>query len=187
MPLLQRALVEVFGADAPRARLRDVSAFTDVTLNFFMEQVRDELMRKKASPLHVQGLGQSIAIHLARNYAEKIRDPQSASPSLPGFKLRQITAGMAGHLAEEFNLQRLETQAGLSKFHFIRLFKRTTGGSPSRYHLTLPIDAARQLLRETKQSIVEVGLEVGYNNASRFAQLFRRETGLTPSEYRRQR
>jgi AraC family transcriptional regulator len=35
--------------------------------------------------------------------------------------------------------------------------------------------------------VVAVALEVGYNNPSRFAQLFRRETGLTPSEYRRKR
>ena len=49
------------------------------------------------------------------------------------------------------------------------------------------MDAARRLLRETKKGIVEVALDVGYNNPSRFAQLFRRETGLPPSDYRRQR
>lgn len=187
LPLLQRALVEVFGADAPKARLRDLSAFTDPVLNSYMEQLRDELMRKKASPLLVQGLGQAIAIHLARNYAEKIKDPRGASSSLPGFKLKQITDGMAKNLAEEFHLDHLAAQAGLSKFHFIRLFKSATGVSPSRFHLNLRMNAARQLLRETKQSIVTISLDVGYNNPSRFAQLFRRETGLTPSDYRRQR
>jgi AraC family transcriptional regulator len=187
LPLLQRALAEVFGADAAQARLRDLSAFTDATLNFYLEQLRDELMRKKTSPVLVQGLGHAIAIHLARNYAEKIKGPQSASPSLPGFKLRQITDWMAEHVAEEFNLQRLAARAGLSKFHFIRLFKAATGVSPSRFHLNLRMNAARQLLRETKQSIVTIALDVGYNNPSRFAQLFRRETGLTPSDYRRQR
>src|SRR5208283_1186082 len=50
LPLLQRALEEVFGADAPHARLRDVSAFTDAALNSFMERLRDELMRRHASP-----------------------------------------------------------------------------------------------------------------------------------------
>jgi AraC family transcriptional regulator len=49
------------------------------------------------------------------------------------------------------------------------------------------MDAARQLLRETKKSVVYVALDVGYSNPSHFAQLFRRETGLSPSDYRRQR
>jgi AraC family transcriptional regulator len=49
------------------------------------------------------------------------------------------------------------------------------------------MNEARRLLRETKMSIVDVALEVSYTNPSHFAQLFRRETGLSPSDYRRQR
>jgi AraC family transcriptional regulator len=44
-----------------------------------------------------------------------------------------------------------------------------------------------RLLRETKNSVVDVALYVGYANPSRFAKLFRRETGLSPSDYRRHR
>jgi hypothetical protein len=47
----KRALEEVFGADAAHARLRDLSAFTDVALNSLMERLYDELMRRKASSL----------------------------------------------------------------------------------------------------------------------------------------
>ncbi len=187
LPLLERALEEVFGGDAPFARLRDASAFTDDTLNVLMAQLHGELMRRKASPLFVQGIGQTIAIHLARNYADLIKEPRSGSPSLPGYKLRQITDWLREHIAEEFNLDRLAAQAGLSKFYFNRLFKSAVGVSPSHYHINLRMDAAKRLLRETKKSVVTVGLDVGYANPSHFAQLFRRETGLSPSDYRRQR
>jgi AraC family transcriptional regulator len=187
LPLLQRAMEEVFAADAPHARLRDVSAFTDAALNSLMERLREELMRRKASPLFLQGIAQAIAIHLARNYAEMDKASRRGSPSLPGYKLRQITDWMAEHVAEEFNLDQLAAQVGLSKFHFDRLFKAAVGVSPSRYHINLRLDAARRLLRETKKSVVTVALDVGYTNPSHFAQLFRRETGLSPSDYRRQR
>lgn len=187
LPLLQHAFEEVFGADMAHARLRDVSAFTDVALGSLMERLREELMRRQASPLFVQGIAQAIAIHLARNYAETVKESRSGSPSLPGYKLRQITDWMAAHVDEEFNLDRLAAQVGLSKFHFHRLFKSATGVSPSRYHINLRMDVARRLLRETKKSVVAVALEVGYANPSHFAQLFRRETGLSPSDYRRQR
>jgi AraC family transcriptional regulator len=49
------------------------------------------------------------------------------------------------------------------------------------------MDEAKRLLRETKQSIVAIALDLGYSNPSHFAQIFRRETGLSPSDYRRQR
>jgi AraC family transcriptional regulator len=187
LPLLQRAMEEVFGADAAQAQLRDVSAFTDVTLDSLMERLRDELMRRQASPLYVQGIAQAIAIHLARNYGETVEESRSSSPSLPGYKLRQITDWMAEHVAEDFNLARLAAQAGLSRFHFQRLFKSAIGVSPSRYHINLRMNVARRLLRETKKNVVDVALDVGYANPSHFAKLFRRETGLSPGDYRQQR
>jgi AraC family transcriptional regulator len=187
LPLLQRAMEEVFGGDAPRARLRDISAFTDDTLNSLMERVHAELMRRKASPLFLQGIAQAIAIHLARNYAETIAESPSGSPSLPGYKLRQITDWMAEHFDQEFNLDRLAQQAGLSKFYFNRLFKNAMGMSPSQHVINLRMDEARRLLRETKKSAMEIALDVGYTNPSHFAQLFRKETGLSPSDYRQKR
>jgi AraC family transcriptional regulator len=94
---------------------------------------------------------------------------------------------MAEHLTEEFSLERLAAQAGLSRFHFQRLFKGAVGVSPSQYLSNLRMNEARRLLHETKMSVIDVALEVGYANPSHFARLFRRETGLSPSEYRRQR
>lgn len=187
LPLLERALEEIFGADAAHARLRDISAFTDAALNSLMERLHEELMRRKASPLFVQGIAQAIAIHLARNYAETVKELRSGSSALPGYKLRQITDWMAEHIAEDLSLEQLAAQAGLSKFHFHRLFKSAVGVSPSHYHINLRMDEAKRLLRETKQSIVAIALDLGYSNPSHFAQLFRRETGLSPSDYRRQR
>ena len=65
-----------------------------------------------------------MSIHLARNYSELVEGPRHGSPSLPGYKVRQITQWMAEHMTEEFSLDQLAAQAGLSKFHFLRLFKR---------------------------------------------------------------
>jgi AraC family transcriptional regulator len=128
-----------------------------------------------------------IAVHLARSYGAADEESHSSSPSLPGHKLRQLTDWMSEHAAEDFNLAQLAAQAGLSKFHFQRLFKAATGVSPSRYHIDLRMEEARRLLRETRMSVLDVALEVGYTDPSHFAHLFRRETGLSPSEYRRQR
>ena len=187
LPMLQRALEEVFGTDASEVRLRDLSGFTDDVLDAMMQQIRRELMREHASPLLVQGIGQAIAIHLARNYAVTSEELRSGSPSLPGYKLRQITEWMGEHVADELNLDRLAAQVGLSKFHFHRPFKRAIGESPAHYQLNLRMSEARRLLRETNRSVVNVALDVGYTNPSHFAKLFKRQNGLAPSEYRRRR
>lgn len=54
-------------------------------------------------------------------------------------------------------------------------------------HHPLRIDAARRLLRETKDSVIAIANEVGYSNPSHFAQAFRKEAGPAPTDYRRER
>ncbi|MBP6864359.1 MAG: helix-turn-helix transcriptional regulator [Candidatus Didemnitutus sp.] len=186
LPLLQRAMEEVFGAKASRVRLRDLSAFTDPDLSWLMERVKEELMARRASILRVQGLAELIATHLARHYAEAADDASSGSSALPGFKLKQITDWIGRHLDKEFNLDELAARAGLSKFHFHRLFKEATGVSPAKYQLNARVDEARRLLRETKRPVIEIALELGFSSPSHFAQVFRRETHMTPVEFRRQ-
>ena len=187
VPLFNEALREVFGPNAAHARLRDVSGFEDPHLIPLLQQLRDEATRPKASRLLVRGVAQAIAVHLARNYTALTDDAPGEASALPGFKLRRVTDWMAEHMTEEFSLARLAEQAGMSEFHFNRLFKRATGIPPSQYQIKLRLDAARRLLRETKQSVIAIANDVGYSNPSHFAQLFRKETGLSPTHYRRER
>ena len=154
----------MFGANAKNARLRDMSGFEDPHLVRLLEQLREETGRTNASRMFVRGVAQALAIHLARNYTAITEAARGEMSSLPGFKLRRVTDWMAAHLNEEFSLPRLAEQAGMSEFHFNRLFKRATGVPPSQYQIKLRIDAARRLLRETKNSVITIANEVGYSN-----------------------
>jgi AraC family transcriptional regulator len=187
VPLFNEALEDVFGANTEHALLRDVSGFEDPQLLLLLQKLREEAMRPSASRLFVRGIAQAIAVHLVRNYAARPVVLRGKKSSLPGFKLRRITDWMAEHMAEEFSLARLAGQAGMSEFHFNRLFKRATGVPPSQYQIRLRMEAARRLLRETKKSVITIAIEVGYSNPSHFARLFRKESGLSPTDYRRQR
>ena len=73
----------------------------------------------------------------------------------------------------------------MSEYHFSRLFKKATGRSPSQCFIRLRMAKARQLLLETDQSIIDIGLEVGYGSPSHFSQVFKREVGVKPSDYRK--
>ena len=187
LPLFGEALQEVFGANAVHARLRDASGFEDQNLISLLRRLKEEATRPAASRLFVRGIAQAIAIHVARNYTALTEDARGETSALPGFKLRRVTDWMAEHLAEEFSLARLAVQAGMSEFHFNRLFKRATGVPPSQYQIRLRMDLARRLLRESQKSVIAVANDVGYSNPSHFAQLFRKEPGLSPTIYRRQR
>ncbi len=184
VPLFERVACEVTGC-AALPGLRDISGGKDNQLSHLLALIHQELTSEgKGSQLFVQGLAQSLAVHLMRNYAtgEAADDRQNA---LPGFKLRRAFAYLEEHLAQPFNLSQLAESVGMSEFHFSRLFKKATGLSPSRYFIRQRVARAQLLLQETDTSIIEIGMSVGYSSPSHFAQVFRRETGLPPSHYRR--
>ncbi len=187
MQLFKEALEEVFGANAEYARLRDVSGFEDPRLTSLLQQLREEAASSTASRLFVRGIAQAIAVQLARNYAAVSNSATDNTSGLPGFKLRRVTDWMAEHLTEDFNLARLAEQVGMSEFHFNRLFKRATGVPPSQYLIKLRIDAAKRLLRETSRSVITIANDVGYSNPSHFARVFRKDTGHSPKDYRKQK
>ncbi len=190
LPLFRQAAREVLGKAGRRASLREVSGLRDPVLSAFLGQLHRELTAPAGRPsmLFVQGVAQSVAVHLVRRYA----DTRTAGAGggvrggrLPASSLRRVTEFMEARLDEGVRLDGLAREAGMSKFHFCRLFSRTTGLSPSRYLIRLRMEKARRLLRETRRSVIEIGLEVGYGSPSHFAQVFQRETGMPPSEYRR--
>ncbi|MBN2604710.1 MAG: helix-turn-helix transcriptional regulator [Bacilli bacterium] len=72
-----------------------------------------------------------------------------------------------------------------SKFHFIRLFKSQTGKTPYQYLLEVRVNQAKYLLKKTTLQAKEISRNCGYNSEINFTTSFKKNTGLTPLEYRR--
>ena len=76
-------------------------------------------------------------------------------------------------------------RSGLKPRTFARRFRSATGYPPMDYVHALRIEEAKQLIETEGGSIDDVGLKVGYEDATFFRRLFKRKTGLTPAAYRR--
>jgi AraC family transcriptional regulator len=162
--------------------LREVSGERDATLSALLEHIRAEMIdQHPPSGAFIQGIAQALAVHLARTY--KI-DAQRHRGGLQAFKLHRVFEAMREQLAQPFDLARLADLAQLSEFHFSRVFKQSTGLSPSRCFIRMRMEEARRLLTETDDSIINIGLAVGYSSPSHFAAVFRKHTGVSPSTYR---
>lgn len=184
LPLIEQASRELLGEHARAVRFRDVSGAQDGRVAFVMEQLLTELVVERSpSALFVRSLAQALVVHLVRSYLAE-NQPGRRVNALQAYKLRKVTDAMSADLGAEFSLAKLARLAELSEYHFSRLFKRATGLSPSQYFIRLRMVRARHLLLETRLSVIDVGLEVGYSSPSHFSQVFRREMGVTPSEFR---
>ena len=91
---------------------------------------------------------------------------------------------LADRVAEKVTLDELARITGLSRYHLLRVFKRSTGLPPHAFQTQLRLDRARRLL-SAGRAIVDVALETGFTDQSHFTNAFKRVMGMTPSQYRR--
>lgn len=113
----------------------------------------------------------------SRNYAKKRHSDL----------IRLITEHLRAHLSEPFSMERLAEHFELSSGYLHSLFKHQTGTTIGQTLLTLRIEEAKKMLRETALSVERICYRCGFSDPSNFYKQFRRETGKTPGAYRNSR
>jgi AraC family transcriptional regulator len=114
--------------------------------------------------------------------------PTTSQPirgGLSPMKLRRALERLRSNSDADVSLSALASDAGLSRFHFCRAFKESTGLSPHAWLRRHRLERAMKTLRDTDESIVSVAAELGYASPSAFTAAFRRLTGEAPSDFRR--
>lgn len=90
------------------------------------------------------------------------------------------------NLHQKLTVEEVATQAGFSKFYFLRLFKRITGCTVVQYINLLRCETAKDLLRDRSYTVKEAALLCGFDNLSYFTSVFKKNTGYLPNEYKAQ-
>jgi AraC-like DNA-binding protein len=97
--------------------------------------------------------------------------------------LRRIETKSEAPLA----LADLARQAGMSPYHFLRVFKRVVGLTPHQFVLRTRLHRAAVRLRRSDESVSAISFDAGFNDLSTFNRRFRQIMGVTPTVYRAQR
>ena len=98
--------------------------------------------------------------------------------------LRRVVEFMHANMDKQIGLKDLADCAGLSLSHFSFQFRVSTNQSPHQYMLRLRVERSKELLTNSRLSVLDVGLEVGFRNQQHFATVFRNSVGVPPSVYR---
>lgn len=88
------------------------------------------------------------------------------------------------HFKEDISVEDLAARAGLSQYHFIRIFKKETGFTPHEYIVNTRIATAKYLLKNTRLSVKDICFSTGFSCESVFCSAFKRHQGMTPAQYR---
>jgi AraC family transcriptional regulator len=86
---------------------------------------------------------------------------------------------------EEVDLERAAKEAGVSPFHFLRLFAKALGVTPHQYLVRSRLRRAARLLAEDDRPITDIAFDVGFADLSNFVRTFHRAAGVSPGRFRR--
>ncbi len=158
-PLLSQVMGEMLG------QLGEASTEANAYLDALLDVAMAQLAHKHST------LGQATRV---------------ARHALAPVRLRRVIDYEEAHIGETISLDDLALVAGLSRFHFSRAFQNALGEPPSIYLARRRLELAKRLLRMSDLSHAEIARRSGHGTPSRFAATFKRQTGQTPSDYRRQ-
>jgi AraC family transcriptional regulator len=142
-------------------------------------------LNSHGSQLYAESLANTLAVHLIHRYSTKKYQNQNNGGELPGYKLQQAIDYIKNHYAGSISLEAIATELGMSRYHFARLFKQSTGFTPYQYIIQYRVKQAKQLLTQQSLSIKEISRNLGFANQNQFATFFHRYAGVYPKEYRR--
>jgi AraC family transcriptional regulator len=180
--------------EAARERLTDRSleivptnVVTDDRLTHLLYALDGERARGySAGKLFVDGIEAAMANILLTSFNTFAPRSISGKGGMAPRVLRRVVEFMHANIDKQIGLKDLAGCAGLSLSHFSLQFRATTNQSPHQYMLQLRIERSKKLLADSRLSVLDIGLEVGFRNQQHFATVFRNSVGVPPSVYRTQ-
>jgi AraC family transcriptional regulator len=172
--------------EAPSAELLERTVYPDlVTSRLLMSAT--EVMQGNAAldTLFRQQLAELLATRLLVAHAGSSDIAGPIDGGLSPIVLRRAIERLRSDSDTDVSLAALASDAGLSRFHFCRAFKESTGLSPHAWLRQHQLEQAMNMLRDTDASVVSVAAALGYASQTAFAAAFKRLTGETPSDWRR--
>jgi len=184
---LSRAIEEHWGADSSKVEIKKQFLIRDpvieaITLNL----AREAAGGSPAGRLYVESGCEFLAHDLIYRYSSLSPSPPRSMGGLSSRRLRLVLEYIEHTLGQPIKLRELAALAGISAGHFERAFRQSTGSSPHAYVMDRRLHRARDLLiNRPELPIEQIALRLGFSSSSHFSSAFRRQTGLTPTDFRK--
>jgi AraC family transcriptional regulator len=166
-----------------RKVLTEVHSFTLAEARPIARRLQGEIV----APDSVSSLAiEAACLELLVAGARALQAQGSDAPQTPRW-LRRVTDHMHACFLESPTLSEISAVAGVHPAHLAREFRRVHKQSPATYLRKLRLEWAAAVLTRGEGSLADVAAASGFADQSHFTRVFRRHTGLTPAEYRRER
>ena len=166
--------------------LRQNLPLQDRQLASLLRLIADEVRAgSPRGPLYATSLSLRLTAYLFCEHASGGRYRDLERGKLAAMQRARVLELIERRLAEPIGLDELANAAGVSRFHFLRLFKNTFGTTPHQYLLEQRMAGARRLMDQTTLPLTDIAAATGFSSQSHLCTTMRQRLGLTPGQWRR--
>jgi transcriptional regulator GlxA family with amidase domain len=164
----------IFNLDRARGSCAGGSSAADMAAYIVRRRIGKEAERNALEVLQIDRARTALDIQPRRPLLIDSDDP----------RVKAALIIMERNIENTLSIQELADSVGVSRRQLERAFMEKTKSSPALVYRRVRLERARQLLLQTKAPLIEIALEVGFENASHFARLFRKAYGQSPTTLR---
>jgi AraC family transcriptional regulator len=176
---------QVYERDVEDVEMRDEVKANDPAIHRAAMALANEAIQGGAgSSLLVDSLSMQLCVHILRRHADVLFREPTDPGGLTFAQQRTVRDYIHAHLGEAITLDELAASVGLSRFHFARRFRRSTGTTPHDFVLRQRVDQAKTMLSRTSVPLADIAARGGFADQSHMTRVFNKYVGTTPGQYR---
>jgi len=157
----------------------------DAPIRELLSQMREEAQEQRPGyRFRIGAICTGLVTLVARQVAEQRTGRRTGAPEHRAHHVSSVKDFLLRHLDQDLNLAEVAAHVQLSEEYLARLFKRATGQTVFDYLRRARLDQAKTLLSTSELNVTEISQRSGFGSVAAFSRSFKREQGVSPSEYR---
>ncbi|MCA1654762.1 MAG: AraC family transcriptional regulator [Sphingomonadales bacterium] len=185
--LIDHIVATAFDRNPSSVRLREVLGQTDSLVRLLALSVLEEVASDDRQQAYLDDMLHLMVCRVLRLHSNAPNALSRAPHALAPYRLRRAIDYIEHNLSRQIGVGEIAEASGVSRFHFSRAFRQTTGSAPYAYLSERRVSVAKALLLSSDRPLAEIGRDCGFTSLSQFSRTPRLPSGLHADRARRMR